>query len=53
MDMRDKSADAARVGILKRGALFRSTFTSSVSRVMLEDAKGTRGRRRTREAGGE
>lgn len=50
MDMRDKSADAARVGILKCGALFRSTSAraSSVSRVMLEDTKGRKGRRRRR-----
>lgn len=44
MDTRDMSSDVARVGIPKRGALFRSASASSVSRVMLGDT--TRRRRR-------
>ncbi|KYN06296.1 hypothetical protein ALC62_02788 [Cyphomyrmex costatus] len=47
MDTRDMSSDVARVGIPKRGALFRSAFASSVSHVMLGDM-----RRREDEAGG-
>lgn len=48
MDIRDKSSDMARVGILKCGALFRSASASSVSRVMLEDTKRRRGEMRRR-----
>ena len=40
MDMRDKSSDVARVGILKCDALFRFTSACSVSRgYMLEDTE--------------
>lgn len=48
MDIRDKSSDMARVGILKCGALFRSASASSVSRVMLENTKRRRRKMRRR-----